>query len=174
MTAIEISRSLAGACASKHTAQALKFRIQRPNSRQRSYAFVVHQDCYQLFQAMRPRLIGAEPQEVSTETIAVYLSSAGYIAVDTLFTVDPPDFLTLIAPADPLERDKFLLVVRRLTRWMHNRFVTTLLWTNGESVQYAHASPELIGELRSISSQLVWVEDAVDLEDILRAMRIAQ
>jgi hypothetical protein len=65
-------------------------------------------------------------------------------------------------------------VVRRLTRWMHNRFVTTLLWTNGEPVQDAHASPELIGELRSISSQLVWVEDAVDLEDILRAMRIAQ
>ena len=98
-----------------------------------------------MFQAMRPRLIGAEPQEVSTDTIAVYLSSAGYIAVDTLFTVDPPDFLTLIAPADPLERDKFLLVVRRLTRWMHNRFVTTLLWTNGEPVQDAHASPELIG-----------------------------
>jgi hypothetical protein len=65
-------------------------------------------------------------------------------------------------------------VVRRLTRWMHNRFVTTLLWTNGEPVQDAHASPELIAELRSISSQLVWVEDAVDLEDILRAMRIAQ
>jgi hypothetical protein len=41
-------------------------------------------------------------------------------------------------------------------------------------VQYAHASPELIGELRSISSQLVWVEDSGDLEDILRAMRIAR
>ena len=158
----------------KHTAHALQYRIQQPNSRQRSYAFVVHQDCYPLFQAMRPRLIGAGPDELSTETIAVYLSSVGYIPVDALFTADPPDFLTLIAPADPKERDKFLLVVRRLTRWMHNRFVTTLLWTQGDPVQYAHAPPELIGELRSISSQLVWVEDSGDLEDILRAMRIAR
>lgn len=174
MTATDASSVTAGACAAKHTAHALQFRIQQPNSRQRSYAFVVHQDCYTLFQAMRSHLIGAGSDESSSETIAVYLSSVGYIPVDALFTADPPDFLTLISPADPKEREKFLLVVRRLTRWMHNRFVTTLLWTQGEPVQYAQASPELIGELRSISSQLVWVEDAGDLEDILRAMRIAR
>lgn len=174
MTATDASSVTAGACAAKHTAHALQFRIQQPNSRQRSYAFVVHQDCDPLFQAVRPRLIGRGPDEASSESTSVYLSSVGYIPVDALFTADPPDFLTLISPTDPKEREKFLLVVRRLTRWMHNRFVTTLLWTQGEPVQYAQACPELIGELRSISSQLVWVEDAGDLEDILRAMRIAR
>jgi len=164
---------VAGACATKHTAQALKFRIQQANSRQRSFAFVIHPECYPLFQSLRPHLFGAKSSEQSNEATPVYLSSHGYIAVDTLFTADPPDFLTLIAPADPREREKFILVVRRLTRWMHNRFVTTLLWTDDEPVQHAEACPELMGELRSISSQLVWVENEADLEEILRAMRIA-
>jgi hypothetical protein len=84
---------ISGSCAERHSAQATQFRIQKPNSSQRSFAFVVH-----------PKVIGLFANCVQSECVespsqaVLFTSEGGFGDVDLLFSITPPDFLTFICP----------------------------------------------------------------------------
>ena len=168
MTESIVSPDQGGRCAERHSAQALTYRIQKPNSHPRSYAFVVHDECRGLFESLLPA-----SSDIGSSKDLVYVSGLGFAGIDELFAHDSPDFLTLLCPASPVDAESFSLVIRRLSSWMSERFVTTVLWTQGsDPSSSASSAPKLIEDLRAISSQVVWVDGPSDLQEILKALRI--
>ncbi len=155
-----------GFCAERHSARATQFRIQKPNSSERSFAFVVH-----------PRVIGLFADCVRSEFVesptqaVLFTSEGGFDDVDLLFTITPPDFLTFICPDAGSDEKHFESVLARVDRWMRHRFITTVIVGQERSVARAPTSAKLMGDLRRISSQLVWANDGQDLKEVLTALR---
>ena len=155
-----------GFCAERHSAPATQFRIQKPNSSERSFAFVVH-----------PRVIGLFADCVQSESVespsqaVLFTSDGGFDDVDLLFTIAPPDFLTFICPDVSSDEKHFGSIVARVDRWMQHRFITTVMVSQQRDVKRSPTSAQLIVDLRRISSQLVWVNDGQDLKEVLTALR---
>ena len=155
-----------GFCAERHSAQAAQFRIQKPNSSERSFAFVVHPMVIDLFtDSVQSRY--AEPP---SQTV-LFTSEGGFNDVDLLFTIAPPDFLTFVCPDVSCDEKHFESIVARVDRWMRHRFITTVMVTPDRNETRSRTSPQLMGDLRRISSQLVWVNDGQDLKEVLTALR---
>ena len=155
-----------GFCAERHSAQATRFRIQKPNSSERSFAFVVHPMVIDLFaECVQSRY--AE----SLSQAALFTSEGGFADVDLLFTIAPPDFLTFVCPDVSCDEKHFESIVARVDRWMRNRFITTVMVTPDRNETRLRTSTQLMGDLRRISSQLVWVNDGQDLKEVLTALR---
>ncbi len=160
------SAVLSGFCAERHSAQATQFRIQKPNSSARSFAFVVH-----------PRLIGLFADCVQSECVespsqaVLFTSEGGFDDVDLLFTIAPPDFLTFICPDVSVDEKHFESIVARVDRWMQHRFITTVMVSQQRAVKRSPTSVQLMVDLRRISSQLLWVDDGQDLKEVLTALR---
>ena len=155
-----------GFCAERHSAQATRFRIQKPNSSERSFAFVVHPMVIDLF----ADCVQSRYAESSSQA-ALFTSEGGFADVDLLFTIAPPDFLTFICPDVSCDEKHFESIVARVDRWMRNRFITTVMVTPDRNETRLRTSTQLMGDLRRISSQLVWVNDGQDLKEVLTALR---
>ena len=155
-----------GFCAEKHSAQATRFRIQKPNSSERSFAFVVHPKVIDLF----ADCVQSDRVELPTQTV-LYTSEGGFNDVDLLFTIAPPDFLTFVCPDVSSDEKHFESIVARVDRWMQHRFITTVMVSPDQNVTRSRTSAQLMGDLRRISSQLVWVNDGQDLREVLTALR---
>jgi len=155
-----------GFCAERHSAQATRFRIQKPNSSDRSFAFVVHPKVIDLF----ADCVQSKCVEPPTQT-ALYTSDRGFDDVDLLFTIAPPDFLTFVCPDISSDEKHFESIVARVDRWMQHRFITTVMVSPDQNVAKSRTSAQLMGDLRRISSQLVWVNDGQDLREVLTALR---
>ena len=155
-----------GSCAERHSARATQFRIQKPNTSERSFAFVVH-----------PRVLGLFADCVRSELVdspthaMLFTSEAGFDDVDLLFTIAPPDFLTFICPDLSSDEKHFESILARVDRWMRHRFITTVIVSQERNVARTLTSVQLMGDLRRISSQLVWANDGQDLKEILAALR---
>jgi len=54
---------------------------------------------------------------------------------------------------------------------MQHRFITTIMVDLDRSKTGSFTSDQLTGDLRRISSQLVWVTDGQDLKEVLTALR---
>jgi hypothetical protein len=54
---------------------------------------------------------------------------------------------------------------------MQHRFITTVMVSPDQNVTRSRTSAQLMGDLRRISSQLVWVNDGQDLREVLTALR---
>jgi hypothetical protein len=155
-----------GFCAERHSAQATRFRIQKPNSSERSFAFVVHPKVIELF----ADCVQSERVDPPTQTV-LYTSEGGFDDVDLLFTIPPPDFLTFVCPDVSSDEKHFESIVARVDRWMQHRFITTVMVSPNQKVTRSRTSAKLMGDLRRISSQLVWVNDGQDLREVLTALR---
>ena len=155
-----------GFCAERHSAQATRFRIQKPNSSERSFAFVVHPKVIDMF----ADCVQSDRVELPTQTV-LYTSEGGFNDVDLLFTIAPPDFLTFVCPDVSSDEKHFESIVARVDRWMQHRFITTVMVSPDQSVTRSRTSAQLMGDLRRISSQLVWVNDGQDLREVLTALR---
>ena len=155
-----------GFCAERHSAQANRFRIQKPNNSERSFAFVVHPMAIDLF----ADCVQSRYAESSSQA-ALFTSEGGFADVDLLFTIAPPDFLTFICPDVSCDEKHFESIVARVDRWMRNRFITTVMVTPDRNETRLRTSTQLMGDLRRISSQLVWVNDGQDLKEVLTALR---
>ena len=155
-----------GFCAERHSAQATRFRIQKPNSSKRSFAFVVHPMVIDLF----ADCVQSRYAESSSQA-ALFTSEGGFADVDLLFTIAPPDFLTFVCPDVSCDEKHFESIVARADRWMRNRFITTVMVTPDWNETRLRTSTQLMGDLRRISSQLVWVNDGQDLKEVLTALR---
>jgi len=155
-----------GFCAERHSAQATRFRIQKPNSSKRSFAFVVHPMVIDLF----ADCVQSRYAESSSQ-VALFTSDGGFADVDLLFTIAPPDFLTFVCPDVSCDEKHFESIVARVDRWMRNRFITTVMVTPDWNETRLRTSTQLMGDLRRISSQLVWVNDGQDLKEVLTALR---
>lgn len=155
-----------GFCAERHSAQATRFRIQKPNSSKRSFAFVVHPMVIDLF----ADCVQSRYAESSSQA-ALFTSEGGFADVDLLFTIAPPDFLTFVCPDVSCDEKHFESIVARVDRWMRNRFITTVMVTPDRNETRPRTSTQLMGDLRRISSQLVWVNDGQDLKEVLTALR---
>ena len=155
-----------GFCAERHSAQATRFRIQKPNSSERSFAFVVHPMVIDLF----ADCVQSRYAESSSQA-ALFTSEGGFADVDLLFTIAPPDFLTFVCPDVSCDEKHFESIVARADRWMRNRFITTVMVTPDWNETRLRTSTQLMGDLRRISSQLVWVNDGQDLKEVLTALR---
>ena len=155
-----------GFCAERHSAQATRFRIQKPNSSERSFAFVVHPMVIDLF----AECVQSRYAESSSQA-ALFTSEGGFADVDLLFTIAPPDFLTFVCPDVSCDEKHFESIVARVDRWMRNRFITTVMVTPDRNETRLRTSTQLMGDLRRISSQLVWVNDGQDLKEVLTALR---
>ena len=155
-----------GLCVERHSARATRFRIQKPNSSERSFAFVVHPGVIGLFaDCVRSEFVDSPTQAV------LFTSEGGFDDVDLLFTIAPPDFLTFICPDMSSDEKHFESILARVDRWMRHRFITTVIVSQERNVARTPTSAELIGDLRRISSQLVWANDGQDLKEILAALR---
>ena len=155
-----------GFCAERHSAQATRFRIQKPNSSERSFAFVVHPKVIDMF----ADCVQSDRVELPTQTV-LYTSEGGFNDVDLLFTIAPPDFLTFVCPDVSSDEKHFESIVARVDRWMQHRFITTVMVSPDQNVTRSRTSAQLMGDLRRISSQLVWVNDGQDLREVLTALR---
>jgi hypothetical protein len=155
-----------GFCAERHSAQANRFRIQKPNSSDRSFAFVVHPMVIDLF----ADCVQSRYTESSSQAV-LFTSEGGFADVDRLFTIAPPDFLTFVCPDVSCDEKHFESIVARVDRWMRNRFITTVMVTPDRNETRLRTSAQLMGDLRRISSQLVWVNDGQDLKEVLTALR---
>ena len=155
-----------GFCAERHSAQATRFRIQKPTSSERSCAFVVHHMVIDLF----ADCVQSRYAESSSQA-ALFTSEGGFADVDLLFTIAPPDFLTFVCPDVSCDEKHFESIVARVDRWMRNRFITTVMVTPDRNETRLRTSTQLMGDLRRISSQLVWVNDGQDLKEVLTALR---
>jgi hypothetical protein len=155
-----------GLCAERHSAQATRFRIQKPNSSERSFAFVVHPKAIDLFAVC----VQSECIESPTQAV-LFTSDGGFDDVDLLFTIPPPDFLTFVCPDVSSDEKHFESIVARVDRWMQHRFITTVMVSPDQNVTRSRISAQLMGDLRRISSQLVWVNDGQDLREVLTALR---
>ena len=157
-----------GFCAEKNTQQALAFRIQKRNNKDRKFAFIVHPECVSLFERVIDR------NALQRKRTLLYVSGEGFVDADRLFVMEPPDFLTFICPVFSNSSGKFDLLVSKIDRWMSDRFITTIISTQPEcqGSSFAGSSKhDLAQKLRKISSQLVWVDDEIDLSAILGALR---
>ena len=157
-----------GFCAEKNTQQALAFRIQKRNNKDRRFAFIVHPECLSLFERVIDRHVSQGQHTL------LYVSGEGFVDVDRLFVMEPPDFLTFICPVFSKSSEKFDLLVSKVDRWMSDRFITTIISTRSGSQHSSLAGSskqDLPQKLRKISSQLVWVDDEIDLSAILSALR---
>ena len=155
-----------GLCVERHSARATRFRIQKPNSSERSFAFVVHPKVIGLFaDCVQSEFVGSLTQAV------LFTSEGGFDDVDLLFTIAPPDFLTFICPDMSSDEKHFESILARVDRWMRHRFITTVIISQERSVARTPTSAQLMGDLRRISSQLVWANDGQDLKEILAALR---
>ncbi|MDC3032900.1 hypothetical protein OA249_02960, partial [Litorivicinus sp.] len=148
------------------SARATRFRIQKPNSSKRSFAFVVHPGVIGLF----ADCVRSEFVEFPTQAV-LFTSEGGFDDVDLLFTIAPPDFLTFICPDMSSDEKHFESILARVGRWMRHRFITTVIVSQERNVARTPASAQLMGDLRRISSQLVWANDGQDLKEILAALR---
>ena len=157
---------LGGFCAERHSARATAFRIQKPNSSVRSFAFVLHPLVVDLFSNTIHRA-GAN----STTQTLLYTSNEGFGEIDLLFTIEPPDFLTFVCPESKIDDKQFASIISRVDRWMQDRFITTIICSRNDTEPRRHMTSELIGDLRRISSQVVWVGDGRDLKEVLTALR---
>ena len=155
-----------GFCAERHSARAAQFRIQKPNSFDRSFAFVVHPMVIDLFADCVQSRHGK-----SSSQAVLFTSEGGFADVDLLFTIAPPDFLTFVCPDVSCDEKHFESIVARADRWMRNRFITTVMVTPDRNENRLRTSTQLMGDLRRISSQLVWVNDGQDLKEVLTALR---
>jgi hypothetical protein len=155
-----------GFCAERHSAQANRFRIQKPNSSDRSFAFMVHPMVIDLF----ADCVQSRYTESSSQAV-LFTSEGGFADVDRLFTIAPPDFLTFVCPDVSCDEKHFESIVARVDRWMRNRFITTVMVTPDRNETRLRTSAQLMGDLRRISSQLVWVNDGQDLKEVLTALR---
>jgi len=155
-----------GFCAERHSAQANRFRIQKPNSSDRSFAFMVHPMVIDLF----ADCVQSRYTESSSQAV-LFTSEGGFADVDLLFTIAPPDFLTFVCPDVSCDEKHFESIVARVDRWMRNRFITTVMVTPDRNETRLRTSAQLMGDLRRISSQLVWVNDGQDLKEVLTALR---
>ncbi|RPG20516.1 MAG: hypothetical protein CBB93_006215 [Oceanospirillales bacterium TMED33] len=155
-----------GFCAERHSAQATRFRIQKPNSSERSFAFVVHPKVMGIF----TDCIGSDYSGPPSQAV-LYTSDEGFGDVDLLFTITPPDFLTFVCPDAGCDEKHLDSVIARIDRWMQHRFITTIMVDLDRSKTGSFTSDQLTGELRRISSQLVWVTDGQDLKEVLTALR---
>ena len=158
--------STGGFCAERHSAQATAFRIQKPNSSARSFAFIVHPLLVDLFS----HTIQCSRANSTTQTL-LYTSDEGFGEIDLLFTIQPPDFLTFVCPDSKIDDKQFASIISRVDRWMQDRFITTLICSRDDAEAGQHMASELIGDLRRISSQVVWVSDGRDLREVLTALR---
>ena len=153
-----------GLCVERHSARATRFRIQKPNSSKRS--FVVHPGMIGLFaDCVRSEFVESPTQAV------LFTSEGGFDDVDLLFTIAPPDFLTFICPDMSSDEKHFESILARVDRWMRHRFITTVIVSQERNVARTPTSVQLMGDLRRISSQLVWANDGQDLKVILAALR---
>lgn len=167
MTELQIPATAGGYCAERHSARATAFRIQKPNSFSRSFAFVVHSKVANLFSD----IVGAQHLAVDGQTY-FYTPELGFADVEQLFTMAcPPDFLTILCPEIGWDEKQFCSVISRVDRWMHHRFITTIMISPAVREAPQKVRNELMGELRHISSQLVWANDGQDLEEVLTALR---
>ncbi|MBL6809490.1 MAG: hypothetical protein ISQ57_02945 [Litoricola sp.] len=107
----------------------------------------------------------------SSSQAALFTSEGGFADVDLLFTIAPPDFLTFVCPDVSCDEKHFESIVARVDRWMRNRFITTVMVTPDWNETRLRTSTQLMGDLRRISSQLVWVNDGQDLKEVLTALR---
>ena len=155
-----------GLCAERHSARATQFRIQKPNSSERLFAFVVHPRMIGLF----ANCVGSEFAESPTHAV-LFTSKEGFDDVDLLFTIAPPDFLTFICPDVSSDDKHFESILARVDRWMRHRFITTVIVGQERNVARSPTSAQLMGDLRRISSQLVWANDGQDLKEVLTALR---
>ena len=155
-----------GSCAERHSAQATQFRIQKPNSSERSFAFVVHPKVISMF----ANCVQAECVESPSQSV-LFTSEAGFDDVDLLFTIAPPDFLTFICPVVGSDEKHFESIVARVDRWMQHRFITTVMVDQQRDAKRSPMSVQLMVDLRRISSQLVWANDGQDLKEVLTALR---
>ena len=155
-----------GFCAERHSAQATRFRVPTPDSSERSFAFVVHPMVIDLF----ADCVQSRYAESSSQA-ALFTSEGGFADVDLLFTIAPPDFLTFVCPDVSCDEKHFESIVARVDRWMRNRFITTVMVTPDRNETRLRTSTQLMGDLRRISSQLVWVNDGQDLKEVLTALR---
>ena len=155
-----------GFCAERHSAQAVQFRIQKPNSSERSFAFVVHPSVIGLF----ADCVQSECVESPSQAV-LFTSEGGFDDVDLLFTIAPPDFLTFICPDVSSDEKHFESIVARVDRWMQHRFITTVMVSQQRDVTRSPTSAQLMVDLRRISSQLVWANDGQDLKEVLTALR---
>ncbi len=159
---------ISGFCAERHSAQATQFRIQKPNSSARSFAFVVH-----------PRVIGLFADCVQSECFespsqaVLFTSEGGFDDVALLFTIAPPDFLMFICPDVSSDEKHFGSIVARIDRWMQHRFITTVMVGQQRDMRRSPTSAQLMVDLRRISSQLVWANDGQDLKEVLTALRFS-
>jgi len=157
---------ISGSCAERHSAQATQFRIQKPNSSERSFAFVVHPKVISMF----ANCVQAECMESPSQSV-LFTSEGGFDDVDLLFTIAPPDFLTFICPVVGSDEKHFESIVARVDRWMQHRFITTVMVDQQRDVKRSPTSAQLVVDLRRISSQLVWANDGQDLKEVLTALR---
>ena len=157
---------LGGFCAERHSARATAFRIQKPNSSVRSFAFVLHPLVVDLFSTTIHHA-GAN----STAQTLLYTSNEGFGEIELLFTIEPPDFLTFVCPERKIDDNQFASIISRVDRWMQDRFITTIICSRNDTEPRQHMTSELIGDLRRISSQVVWVGDGRDLKEVLTALR---
>ena len=155
-----------GLCVERHSARATRFRIQKPNSFERSFAFVVHPGMIGLF----ADCVRSEFVESPTQTV-LFTSEGGFDDVDLLFTIAPPDFLTFICPDVSSDDKHFESILARVDRWMRHRFITTVIVGQERNVARSPTSAKLMGGLRRVSSQLVWANDSQDLKEVLTALR---
>ena len=155
-----------GFCAERHSAQATRFRIQKPNSSERSFAFVVHPMVIDLF----ADCVQSRYAESSSQA-ALFTSEGGFADVDLLFTIAPPDFLTFICPDVGSDEKHFGSIVARVDRWIQHRFITTVMVGQQRDMRRSPTSAQLMVDLRRISSQLVWANDGQDLKEVLTALR---
>lgn len=164
----EVRYSANGLCAEKNTQQAVAFRIQKRNNKDRKFAFIVHPECLSLFERVIDRQVSQGRHTL------LYVSGEGFVEIDRLFVMEPPDFLTFICPASSNSQEKFNLLVSKIDRWMSDRFITTIISTQSarqDSMLASLSKQDLAQKLRKISSQLVWVDDEIDLSAILSALR---
>ena len=155
-----------GLSVERHSARATRFRIQKPNSSKRSFAFVVHPGVIGLFaDCVRSEFVESPTQAV------LFTSEGGFDDADLLFTIAPPDFLTFICPDVSSDDKHFESILARVDRWMRHRFITTVIVSQERNVARTPTSAQLLGDLRRISSQLVWANDGQDLKEILAALR---
>jgi len=155
-----------GFCAERHSAQATRLRIQKPNSSERSFAFVIHPKVIDLF----ADCVQSECVEPKKQAV-LFTSEGGFDDVDLLFKIAPPDFLTFVCPDVSSDEKHFESIVARVDRWMQHRFITTVMVSPDQNATRSRTSAQLVGDLRRISSQLVWVNDGQDLREVMTALR---
>ena len=165
MTTRSLLQPAAGYCAEKNSVQALFYRIQKPNSENRTFAFIIHTDAVSMFE----ELTGETPEH--ERGAYLYLTGKGFVDLDDLFLGDSTDFFTFICKESSQLSKGFISLLARVDRWMNDRFITTIICASDQNQIAQNIGSGLVGKLRKISSQLVWVDDAQDLKEVLSALQ---